>query len=297
MGAGLSVRGLEKRFGEVIALDGLDLDVAPGSIVGFLGSNGAGKTTSMRGVMGMVSLDGGTIEWDGAPITHEERKRIGYMPQERGMYPRMKVGEHVAYFGRLAGLDKATAAARAEAWIERVGLSDRMDDAIQDLSTGNQQRVQLSMAMVHEPDLFLLDEPFAGLDPMAVEVLIEVMQSQLDRGASVVFSSHQLGVVQDLTDTVTVIARGRTVASGTVSELRAASPKRLMRVEWADDTAWNPPEGVRTDGGQQRWAEFEFPATADAAALITAASAAGPVLSLSYDPPGLDDVFIDLVTP
>ena len=197
MTSGLHVAGLHKRFGDIVALRGVDLAVPRGLLVGFLGPNGAGKTTTMRGVMGLVAMDAGLVSWDGHAMSVDDRRLVGYMPQERGLYPRMKVHEHIAYMGRLAGLDRATADLRADQWAERVGLAERGDDLIQELSTGNQQRVQLAVALVHEPVLMMLDEPFAGLDPVAVAMLSDVMAEQVARGVSVVFSSHQMDLVQD----------------------------------------------------------------------------------------------------
>jgi ABC-2 type transport system ATP-binding protein len=218
------------------------------------------------------------------------------MPQERGLYPRMMVHEHIVYMGRLAGLDRATADNRAHEWAERVGLADRGDDLIQELSTGNQQRVQLAVALVHEPTLLILDEPFAGLDPVAVATLSEVMEEQLARNASVVFSSHQLELVQDLAEHVTIVAAGETQATGTVSELRGHSPIRHLEVHWAGEPPeWSPPNGERqaAPAGASR---FVVPADTDAAVLIASAAASGEVSAVSFEPPGLDEVFLELVS-
>lgn len=295
MSGGLSIRGLQKRFGDVIALRSIDLEVPRGRLVGFLGPNGAGKTTTMRGVLGLVALDAGTVTWEGSPITTEDRRHVGYMPQERGLYPRMQVHEHIAYIGRLAGLDRTTADRRATMWAERVGLGDRQDDLIQELSTGNQQRVQLAVALVHEPDLLILDEPFAGLDPVAVSTLTSIMAEQVERGASVVFSSHQLDLVQDIAEHVTIVADGATVASGTVTELRSRSPRRVLEIHWTGPVPdWQPPgaERLPTMDGISR---FVVPAGTDAAAIVGAAAGAGGVAGISFEPPSLDDVFLELV--
>jgi len=296
MNDGLRVTGLEKRFGDIVALRGVDLEVPRGQLVGFLGPNGAGKTTTMRGVLGLVAMDAGSVTWDGSPMTTDDRRYVGYMPQERGLYPRMKVHEHIAYMGRLAGLDHATADQRAHQWAERVGLEDRGDDLIQELSTGNQQRVQLAVALVHEPVLMILDEPFAGLDPVAVATLSEVMAEQVARDVSVVFSSHQLELVQDLAEHVTIVAEGLTRATGTVTDLRGRSPRRHLEIQWADDTPeWSPPDSESRDApaGISR---FVVPSTADAAALIASAAAAAPVSAVSFEPPDLDEVFLELVS-
>ncbi len=297
MSSGLRVDGLHKRFGDIVAIRGVDLEVPRGQLVGFLGPNGAGKTTTMRGVMGLVAMDAGSVTWDGRTMTEEDRHHIGYMPQERGLYPRMKVHEHIAYIGRLAGLDRGTASRRANQWADRVGLADRGNDLVQELSTGNQQRVQLAVALVHEPELMILDEPFAGLDPVAVSMLSEVMAEQVEKGASVVFSSHQLDLVQDLAEHVTIVAGGETRASGTVADLRNRSPHRLLDIRWAGPVpSWSPRDGEARDAppGVSR---FVVPAESDAAALIAQASSAGTLAAVTYVPPGLDEVFLELVGP
>lgn len=295
MNEGLKVSGLEKRFGDVVALSGVDLEVPRGQLVGFLGPNGAGKTTTMRGILGLVAMDAGSVTWDGRPLTEDGRRHVGYMPQERGLYPRMMVHEHIAYMGRLAGMDRAAADRCAVEWAERVGLADRGEDLIQELSTGNQQRVQLAVALVHEPVLLILDEPFAGLDPVAVATLSGIMGEQVAKGVSVVFSSHQLELVQDLAEHVTIVAQGATRATGTVTDLRGRSPHRHLEIHWLDGQPdWSPPdsETLSAPAGTSR---YVVPAEADAAALVASAAAAGEVAAVSFEPPGLDEVFLELV--
>jgi len=297
MTAALDVRGLCKAYGETQALNGVDLVVERGQMVGFLGSNGAGKTTTMRSIIGLTSIDAGSVLWNGQPIRIEDRRNIGYMPQERGLYARMRVHEHIAFIGKLSGLDDATADRRAHEWAERVSLEDRKDDMVQELSTGNQQRVQLAIALVHQPQLLILDEPFAGLDPVAVAMLARVMNDQVERGVSVVFSSHQLDLVQDLTEDVTIIAGGRTRASGKVSTLRQASPHRILALRWSGESPdWAPDQGVSLDApaGESR---FRVSADTEPAPLIARASRAGMLTSVSFEPPGLEEVFIGLVSP
>ena len=295
MSSGLRVAGLHKRFGDIVALRGVDLSVPRGQLVGFLGPNGAGKTTTMRGIMGVLAMDAGSVTWEGHAMSEGDRRHVGYMPQERGLYPRMKVHEHIAYIGRLAGLERATADLRANQWAERVGLAERRNDLIQELSAGNQQRVQLAVALVHEPVLMMLDEPFAGLDPVAVSMLSEVMVEQVARGVSVVFSSHQMDLVQDLAEHVTIVAGGETRATGTMSELRSRSPHRYLEIHWAGPIPdWSPSHAERRDAppGVSR---FVVPAESDASALIADAASMGEVAAVSYEPPGLDDVFLELV--
>jgi len=293
--AGLEVRGLAKRFGDIRAVDGIDLTVEPGSVLGFLGSNGAGKTTAMRMILGIVAPDAGTITWQGKAVDHTTRKRIGYMPQERGLYARMRVHDQVTYFGRLAGLSKTEAAERATYWVNRLGLSERRDDLVQELSGGNQQRVQLAVSLVHDPQLLVLDEPFAGLDPVAAETMQEIISEQAASGVGVLFSSHQLDLVEDVSDTVVIVSQGKQVATGRPIDLRSAASTRTMSVSWANDVGeWTPMSGeVQSFDGTS--AVVELPASADVGEQIAYAVGAGEVTMLSVEPPSLADIFADSV--
>lgn len=294
----LTIAGLQKRYGDTVALQNCDLRVSSGELLGFLGPNGAGKTTTMRGILGLVSLDAGTITWDGEPIGREHRSRIGYMPQERGLYARMRVHEQITYVGTLAGLDKAEATMRADLWIERVGLTDRADDLVEELSTGNKQRVQLAVALVHEPELLVLDEPFAGLDPVAVSTMTEIMLDRVADGAAVVFSSHQLDLVQDACERVTIIAQGQTVASAPVAELRERSDHRELMITWAHERPTWTPLFAATDGPPSlspNVTRLDVPRDLDPAIALADANAHGTVVGFSFEPPGLDSVFLELV--
>ena len=242
----LALEGLSRRFGDVVALDDLGFEVARGQLHGFVGPNGAGKTTTMRIVLGVLEPDAGTATWDGEPITADTRTGFGYMPEERGLYPKMRVADQLTYMAQLHGLDAGTARDKATAWIDRLGLSDRADTRVEELSLGNQQRVQLGAALVHEPALLVLDEPFSGLDPGGVDVLAEVLTERARDGAAVVFSSHQLELVERLCDAVSIVNHGRLVASGQVAELRARHGDRRLEVEveGAPDGWWRDVPGV-----------------------------------------------------
>ena len=222
----LELSGLSKRFGSLQALDDLSLSLDRGEIVGFVGANGAGKSTTMRIVMGVLHADAGTVTWKGAPVDAAIRRSIGYMPEERGLYPRMKVAEQLVYLARLHGLSASSAKAAANQWTERLGLEERRGDEVQSLSLGNQQRVQLAAALVSDPELLILDEPFSGLDPVAVDVMSQVLLERAAAGVPTLFSSHQLDVVERLCDRVVIIRSGRLVADGTVPELQATEPPR-----------------------------------------------------------------------
>ncbi len=226
----LEFDGLVKTYGGNRVLEGVSFTVAPGQMFGFCGSNGAGKTTTMRIAMGLARADAGEVRWRGAALDDASRQRIGYMPEERGLYPKMKVADQLAYFARLHGATSADADRAVESWTERLGLADKRDEQVQKLSLGNQQRVQLAAALVSRPEVLILDEPFSGLDPVGVDSLADALLEQCRSGVPVVFSSHQLDLVERLCDAVGILARGRIVASGTVPELRAREGGRQLRV-------------------------------------------------------------------
>jgi ABC-2 type transport system ATP-binding protein len=230
----LELRSLTRRYGDLVALDEVSFTVAEGQMFGFVGPNGAGKTTTMRIVLGVLEPDRGEVRWRGRPVDAETRRRFGYMPEERGLYPKMRVRDQLEYFARLHGLAAAEAGDAAGYWIERLGVADRADDRVEALSLGNQQRVQLAAALVHNPEVLVLDEPFSGLDPVGVDVLAEVLADRAADGIPVIFSSHQLELVERLCEAVAIINRGRLVAVGPVEELRASRGERRWQVEVAD---------------------------------------------------------------
>lgn len=233
----LEIVDLHKYYGDIVALDGCSFTVEPGRMVGFLGPNGAGKTTAMRAVFGLLRPDSGTVKWNGDPIDLDARLRFGYMPEQRGLYPRMKVKEQLVYFARLHDMPSTAAAEAAERWLTDLGLGDRMDDTLESLSHGNQQRVQLAAALVHDPELLILDEPFNGLDPIGAETMAQVLRSRAADGAAVVFSSHQLDVVEDLCDDVAIIHNGRIVLQGNVHDLKVDSSRRVLELDLTDHQA------------------------------------------------------------
>jgi ABC-2 type transport system ATP-binding protein len=296
----LELIDLHRRFGDVVALDGVSFSVPEGSIVGFVGANGAGKTTAMRIALGVLSADEGEVRWRGRRIDAVARRRFGYMPEERGLYPKMKVHDQLVYLARLHGLTKADAERRADEAIEVLGVADRRDDRVETLSLGNQQRVQLAAALVHEPDALVLDEPFSGLDPVGVDVLAAILRRQTDNhGVPVVFSSHQLELVERVCDSVVLIDRGRIVASGTIDELRASRVRRLLRVEVATDTSdwFTAVPGVRLEaeipGGGGVILELDD--DTDEQRLLDVARACGDVTHFSWVRPSLAELFREVV--
>ena len=290
----LIVDGLSKSYGSRRALKQVGFEVARGEVIGFLGPNGAGKTTTMRAIMGLVHLDGGQVSWDGEPLDRTTRRRFGYMPAERGMYQKMKVREHLTYYGELSGHGPGDAARSADEWLERLGLAGRADDEVQALSSGNQQRVQLALALMNEPELLVLDEPFAGLDPVAVGMLSGVLHEQAERGAALLLSSHQLDLVADVCRSAVIIDRGEVVVDGEVAALRAASPRRHIDVEFASPTVWQP-VGAEVTALDDRRYRATVPVGTDPTDFIAEAHRLGSVVSYSFAPPDLSEVFLGLV--
>jgi ABC-2 type transport system ATP-binding protein len=293
----LRLHGLTKRYGAVVALDDCSFDVARGQLLGFLGPNGAGKTTAMRTVFSLVRPDAGEVTWDGAEVDPATRLGFGYMPEQRGLYPRMRIHAQLVYFARLHGMDRPAAVRSVDHWLERFGLADRAGSRLEELSHGNQQRVQLAAAMVHEPQLLVLDEPFSGLDPVGVKTMAEILQSQAKSGVAVVFSSHQLDLVEDLCEEVTVIDSGAVILAGRVVELRGRSPRRYVdaEVRGAGSEWLSAVPGatlVSADGDRVRAA---VPADADPAAIMGLAAARGDVAHFSFEPPNLSEVFLEAV--
>jgi ABC-2 type transport system ATP-binding protein len=289
---------LHKSFGANSVLEGVAFTVAPGSMFGFCGSNGAGKTTTMRIAMGLVRADSGEVRWQGRPLDRDVRRRIGYMPEERGLYPKMRVAEQVAYFARLHGLDAPAASRAAGEWVDRLGLGERRTDPVEKLSLGNQQRVQLAAALVSRPDVLILDEPFSGLDPVGVDSLAEALLEQCRGGVPVVFSSHQLDLVERLCDSVGILARGSIVASGTVEELRRREAGRVLRVVVPDAAPhWAAAlPGVRVVSEQAGDTLLELDGGTDDQQVLAAALRTGRVTHFAWRQPTLVELFREAVT-
>ena len=227
----LEVSHVRKDFGAVRAVRDVSFTIARGSTFGLLGPNGAGKTTTMRMIVGIYAPDGGHVRWNGAPIDDKVRRRFGYLPEERGLYGKMKVRDQIVYFGRLHGMHEPDAAARADLWIEKLGLQTYFDRPCAELSKGNQQKVQVACAAVHDPELLILDEPFSGLDPVNADVLLETLTEMKKRGTTLVLSSHQMWQLEQLCDEFCIITAGENRAMGTLAQLRAAWPTRIIKVE------------------------------------------------------------------
>ncbi len=293
----LEIDSLSKSYGNVHALRGASFDVRGGEIFGFVGSNGAGKTTAMRIVLGVLAADSGEVRWDGRPIDHAARARIGYMPEERGLYPKMRVGDQLEYLARLHGLTAAAAREAMERWTAILGVEARRGDDVLKLSLGNQQRVQLAAALTHDPDLLVLDEPFSGLDPVAVDVMSGVLRQRAEAGVPVVFSSHQLDLVERLCDRVGIIKDGELVAIGSIDDLRRTEHPRWV-VDGAPAAAWLaavPGARVLDRSGDRTVVELTAASPDGEQTLLRAALDAGPVREFGPARPSLTELYRHVV--
>lgn len=292
----LRVSSVTRSFGEHRVLDDVSFDVDAGRMTGFVGANGAGKTTTMRIILGVLAADSGSVTWRGEPITQSVRQRFGYMPEERGLYPKMKIREQIVYLGRLHGMSTNSARRNTDALLERVGLAERAEDTLDKLSLGNQQRTQIAAALVHDPELLVLDEPFSGLDPMAVDVIVDVLRERAARGVPVLFSSHQLEVVERLCDDLVIIDSGAIRAAGSRSELRTrfAVPRYELVVD--GDAGWIrdlPGVSVLDIDGPRALLDLHDPSSDQV--VLQAAMARGPVRAFSPVVPSLGEIFREVV--
>ncbi|HWS33017.1 MAG TPA: ATP-binding cassette domain-containing protein [Actinoplanes sp.] len=292
----LNVEAVNRSFGDRQVLKDVSFTVGSGRLTGFVGANGAGKTTTMRIILGVLAPDSGTVTWHDAPMTRAARQSFGYMPEERGLYPKMTVGEQIVYLGRLHGLSTADAKRRTTALLERLELAERAGDTVEKLSLGNQQRAQIAASLVHDPELLVLDEPFSGLDPLAVENVLAVLRERARAGAAVLFSSHQLELVERLCDDLVIIADGTIRAAGSRTGLRERHTLPRYRIEVEGDAGWLRDEpGVtltELDGAQ---AVFDLAPGADEQAVLRAALARGPVRAFAPVRPSLAEIFREVI--
>lgn len=242
----LSVRGLSRAYADALVVDDVSFDVRPGRLTGFVGANGAGKTTTMRMLIGVLAPSAGEVLWNDTPITTSKRRTFGYMPEERGLYPRMSLVDQLVFLARLHGLDKRSAVLRARHLLDHFGLDDRRDDLLDELSLGNQQRVQIAAALVHQPTALILDEPFSGLDPLAVDSMVELLHDEVGPDVPILFSSHQLELVERVCDDLIILSGGHVVVAGATDELRERGPVRY-RVVVDDPSALDDLPGAHVD--------------------------------------------------
>ena len=296
----LVVDGVTKTFGPITALDRVSFAVEPGRIFGLLGANGAGKTTCMRIVLDILRPDAGTVTWQGAPSIQLPRDTWGYLPEERGLYLRMKVIDVLTFFARLYGVPERVAVAEVQDWLERFRIPEYRDRKVEELSKGNQQKIQFIAAILHDPDVLIMDEPFTGLDPVNVQLLKEAFLEMRDRGKTLIFSTHQMETVEELCEAIAIIDRGRVVVSGTVRDVRRARGRQVVRlatdgdgegVEWLDGL-----DGITITAHRADFVELRVPAGTDPDVILTTAIQRGErVTRFEIGDPSLEEVFIEHV--
>jgi ABC-2 type transport system ATP-binding protein len=290
----LELDNVVRNFGDKIAVDHVSFRVADGKITGFVGGNGAGKTTSMRMIMGVLAVNGGEVRWNGEVATATDRRTFGYMPEERGLYPKQPVLGQLLYLGRLRGLSHERAKRSATELLDRFSLADQREAKLESLSLGNQQRVQISAALLGHPALLVLDEPFSGLDPLAVDRMAEILRELAGTGVGVLFSSHQLELVERISDQLVILAGGRVVADGTSYELRRRGQTRHRLVTGAEIGWVHDVTGVTVleEGNGTALLELADPETGDH--LLTEALRRGSVREFAELVPSVADVFREM---
>jgi ABC-2 type transport system ATP-binding protein len=293
----LSVEGVTKRFGDFTAVDGLSLTVGPGRIFGLLGPNGAGKTTTIRMIVGITRPDEGKVELFGRPVTPELQNRIGYLPEERGLYKRMKVGDQLKFFAELKGFSGAGAEAALDRWLGKVKLTEWKRKKSSELSKGMQQKIQFIAAVMHDPDLLILDEPFSGLDPVNVELLKDLVLELKSAGKTIIFSTHQMEVAERICDDICLVNRSRKILSGSIREVKSGFGRNAVALRHEGG------EGVLEDASlvasvkrHSDHAEVLLAPGADAQELLRRLLAAGArVTRFELIEPSLHDIFIEKV--
>lgn len=288
----LQASGLTHHFGDRRVLADVDLTAEPGRVLGLLGPNGAGKTTLIRILFDVIEPDEGRVGLGAAAATSDDRRSWGYMPQEGGLYRHMVVAEHLVWLARMRGMTAANGATRAEALLDQLGLADRAGDKIKELSGGMVQRVRLAAAMVHDPLVLVLDEPFAGLDPTAVGFLSAVVNRHAEQGRIVLFSSHQLDLVEDLCESITMLDRGRVVLEGALADLRAASDERYLRVDVAVSEATAQRFGSTITEATTAGTRLRLGRATDAFELLTAIRTTDDVSDFGVESPTLSELFL-----
>jgi ABC-2 type transport system ATP-binding protein len=300
----LVLDGLVKRFGPVTALDGISFEVAKGQVFGFLGANGAGKTTTMRIVLDILRPDQGTATWEGMPTRHVARETWGYLPEERGLYPRLQVLEQLVFFASLYGIPRDEAARRAKDWLARLRIPDYATRRAEELSKGNQQKVQLIAAILHEPAVLLMDEPFVGLDPVNVALLKEAFGEMRERGSTLIFSTHQMEMVEELCEAVALIDKGRVVLAGPIRDVKRSTGRRVVHLALdgrsmgdAGSIPWlESIPGVRVARAGQDYAELDVPRDIDPEVVLRTALEKGErVTNFLIADPSIEEIFIEKV--
>jgi len=292
----LTVTDLRKEFSTVVAVDGVSFQAGTGEVFGLLGPNGAGKTTTIRMILNILTPDAGSVAYDGKPFSPGVRNLIGYLPEERGLYRKSRLLDTVMYFAGLRGMKRAAARERALHWLGRLSLAEYRDRKVEELSKGNQQKVQFICAIIHDPAIVVLDEPFSGLDPVNQILVKDIFEELRSAGKTVVFSTHQMDQAERLSDTLCLINRGRVVLGGTLREVKKQYGTNALRAEFSGDGAFmRGLPGVRRTLLEGHAAELELEPGADVQALIAAINAGVELSRLALVEPSLQSIFLQAV--
>ena len=292
----LEVQDATKRYGATLAVDRVSFRARPGRLLGLLGPNGAGKSSTLRMIAAITAPDRGRVTWDGRDVGPASQERMGYLPEERGLYRKMKVGEQLAYFGQLKGLSRAAAAAAARRWLERLDAAAWLSKRTDELSKGMQQKVQFVATVLHDPDLVVLDEPFSGLDPLNGALLRDIVLEMREAGKTVVFASHRMEQVEQLCDDVCLIAAGRVVLAGALADVKRRFARDAVTLDWRGSGAWL--EGLVREGAvrvlkrREGHAELQLlDGTPSKTVLDHARFGVDELLRFALDAPPMDEIF------
>ncbi|SEQ40910.1 ABC-2 type transport system ATP-binding protein [Virgibacillus subterraneus] len=292
----LKIKEVTKRFGSTTAVDHLSIEIPEKEMFGFLGGNGAGKTTTFRMILGLLDITDGDISWNGESIGYDKSHLIGYLPEERGLYPKLKVRDQLIYLGKLRGMSKSEVVTELEGWLDRFKVPEYIDKKVEELSKGNQQKIQFISAVIHKPKLLILDEPFSGLDPINVEMLKEAVVNLKEQGTSIVFSSHQMDHVEELCEHLCILHKGKPVVQGSLREIKKSFGKKNLivhadfPVDFLKDFA-----GVLHYKSVTEGCELQIESETVAQRLFEALHGKGFVRKFELEEPTLSDIFIEKV--
>ncbi len=292
----LKLENVTKRFGQFTAVDHLSLEIPEKEIFGFLGANGAGKTTTFRMILGLLEKSDGTITWDGQPLDYRTSSLVGYLPEERGLYPKLRVREQLIYLARLRGMPKNEALSELTVWLKRFKIADYENKKVEELSKGNQQKIQFIAAVIHKPKLLIFDEPFSGLDPVNVELLKEAVYSLKEAGATIVFSSHRMEHVEELCEHLCILQKGKTVVHGSLREIKRSFGKKnlIIHADFPLDSLEHYP-GVLKMTETAEGVRLQIDREGTAEGILTGLVGKGFIRKFALEEPSLNDIFIEKV--
>lgn len=292
----LKLTNVTKQFGNHTAVNNLSLEIPEREMFGFLGGNGAGKTTTFRMILGLLDKSAGEITWQGKPISYNESHLIGYLPEERGLYPKLTVKEQITYLGRLRGMKKQDILMKLDDWLERFNVPEYLDKKVQELSKGNQQKIQFISAVIHEPKLLILDEPFSGLDPVNVEMLKEAVVDLKNKGTSIVFSSHQMGHVEEMCEHLCILQKGTPVVHGALRDIKQEFGKKNLIIRGDFSMAFlKDYQGVTSYRELADGCILQVDDEQAAQNIFAGIQGKGFVRKFEIEEPSLNDIFIEKV--